>query len=42
MASNKIKNVALNLTNPGGSTKISGVKRENIKEKKSRKIKYGL
>ena len=42
MASNKIENIALYLSNPGGSSKTSGLKREVIKENIRKKIKYGL
>ena len=37
-----MKNTALNLSNPGISSKTSGLKREDIKEKIRKKIKYGL
>ena len=42
METNKIKNIAWILANLFDSSKIIGEKRENIKEKKRRKIKYGL
>ena len=37
-----MKNTALNLSNPRVSSKTSGLKREDIKEKIRKKIKYGL
>ena len=37
-----MKNTALNLSNPGISSKTSGLKREVIKENIRKKIKYGL
>ena len=42
MASNKIENTAVYLSNPRGSSKTSGLKREVIKENIRKKIKYGL